>query len=166
MSVFKNLLSPIQVRLCIEVEVYYFNKSRTYMLYDQENKREVELIIDVYRDGNFKFFTSFYQGETLDSSIVLKDEDNIIQSLQNGKKKICLELQIHENVEFSMSSHLRIPQKDNKDPDLVLGGELRETYYLFEDSQSEKWTVYCFDYWGELLKPKTPYDFWCYGYNI
>lgn len=163
MSAFKNLLSPIQVQLCIEVEVYYFSKSRSYMLYDRENKREVGLIIDVNRDGNFRFFTSFYQGDTLDASIVLKNKDNVIQSLKNGKKKTRLELQIHENVILSGPRHLRIPKKDNKNPDLILGGELKEPYYIFKDPKSEKWIVYCFDYWGELLDPKNPYDFWCYG---
>lgn len=166
MSALKNLLRPLQVGLCIEVEVSYFSKSRTYRLYDQKNKREVGLIIDVNRDGNFKFFTSFYQGATPDASIVLKNEENIIQSLQNGQRKICLELQIHENVVLSGPRHMCIPKKDNKEPDLLLGGELKETYYLFMDSKSEKWIVYCFDYWGELLEPKNPYDFWCYGYNI
>lgn len=161
MSALKNVLSPIQVRVCIEVEVYYFRKSRTYMLYDQKNKREVGTIIDVNHDGNFKFFTSFYQGDTLDASIVLKDEDKIIQNLQKGMKEICLELHIHENVWSERAIFSYFPKINGKNPNLFLNGELKETYYLYMDPKSEKWIVYCFGYWGDLLEPKNPYDFWC-----
>lgn len=161
MSTSKNLLRPIQVYLCIKVKAYYFSKSRTYELYDQENKRTVGLIIDVNNDGNFKFFTSFYEGIAQNASIVLKNEDNIIQSLQDGQREeICLELQIYENVMSSIPRHICIPKRDNKNPDLLLGGELQETYYLFMDSKSKEWIVYCFDYWGKLVEPENPYDFW------
>ena len=157
----KNQFYPIQVRLCIEVEVHYYSKSRTYMLYDSENKREVGTIIDVNRDGNSKFFTSFHEGNPLNASIVLKDEYKIIQNLQNGKNTIRLELQIHENVVSFGRLQSYFPRKDGKNPNLFLKGELKEVYCLYMDPKSKKWTVYCFDYWGELIEPNNPYDFWC-----
>lgn len=156
----KNILRPITILLSIEVSVIWNAKVNSYVFYNQLLTQAIGILIDINEDNNFKFFTSFCIGNLPDNFVVLLNKEDIIKRLKSGQNKVTLKLQFHEKVCLSSGYNVTIPKKDNKTPDLILIGEIREKYYLFRNQKSKRWEVYYFNYWGKLLEPKNPFDYW------